>query len=239
MPDLQIGHDLLDRLGLEWLLERRQHPQLELLAGLPDGVEHRRATAAHQLHAAGETGFAQRFDRGEGVWDLEVDVEEDHIGRPGCRGLAERRSVAELDGVDAAALEDQRHELPDTGFFVDDEGKRIAPPVGRRRRRRRKAWPVQALWLRTSVQPAGTQCPRTAGIIRGYRLNIGFQAPSRCRYSRHEPPHGRRPLPGENHGFQHAFHESARNSQAGRLPATWWRRSQDRRGSSTSPASSG
>ena len=77
-----------------------RHVELVLLADLPDGVEHGRAAAAHQLHKAGVTGLAQRIDRLNGILNLDVDVEKDQVRRPLEAAFAQRAAVGEFDGVD-------------------------------------------------------------------------------------------------------------------------------------------
>jgi hypothetical protein len=124
MAKLELGQNLLNGGGLERLLEHRQHRQLHLLAGLFDVVEDGGAAAAHELHGAGKAGFGQRLDRGDCVLHLEIDVEENYVGQPRDRRAAERGAIDEFDGIDAAALQDERDELPDAAFFVNDEGKR-------------------------------------------------------------------------------------------------------------------
>jgi hypothetical protein len=48
------------------------------------------------------------------------------------RRAAERGAIDEFDRIDAAALQDERDELPDAAFFVDDEGKRALALTGGR-----------------------------------------------------------------------------------------------------------
>jgi hypothetical protein len=97
-----------------------------LFADRLDAFQHRRPAAAHQLHSAGVPGPAERLERADRLLGLQADVEEDEIG--GARGtrLAERRAVGEFHGVDAGALQDQRHEVPDTALLVDDKAERRA-----------------------------------------------------------------------------------------------------------------
>ena len=94
--ELLLGDDLLDRRGLERLLEHRQHAQLVLLADLLEVFQHRRAAVAHQLHRAGVAEPAQRLDRLDRVAGVQIDVEEDQVRRRGAsarRGTPRRRRI--------------------------------------------------------------------------------------------------------------------------------------------------
>ena len=112
--------------SLERLLQHRQHLEPVLLADALDVLEHRRAAVAHQLHEAEDNRLAERDHRFDGVGGFERDIEEDELGVAAGDRLAERCAVGEFLGVDAGAMQDQRQEMADARFVVDDEAERHA-----------------------------------------------------------------------------------------------------------------
>ena len=160
--------------------------------------------------------------------------------RPTCVSRNEPPSD-EFDGVDAAALQDQRDELPDAAFFVDDEGERRAPLASSGRAGGIAGGGRGCCGHDGRAKSADTNVRHCCRIDRaGRSVNYRLWAALRCRYSG---------LPGAawggaaiksaaNHGFQHAFHESCRRSPSPAATATW-SRSPARAGSSISPASWG
>ena len=129
--ELLLGDELLDRGGLERLLEHRQHAQVMLLADVLEVLQYRGAAVAHELHGAGVTQFAQCLDRLDRIIGVQADAEEDKVRRAGRARGAERIAVGEFHRIDPDALQDQRYEMPDAAFFVDDEAERAALKTGR------------------------------------------------------------------------------------------------------------
>ena len=131
--ELELLEDLDDRVGLEWLLEHRQHVELVLDADVLDVIEHRGAAIAHQLHGAAKAVLAERDHRLDRVGGFERDVVEHEGGHAAFRSPAQRRAVGKFHGVDAGAVQHQRQKVPDAGFLVDHIAERGA---ARRQRRR-------------------------------------------------------------------------------------------------------
>ena len=78
---------------------------------------------AHELHVARISVLAERDDAFDGFGGFERDVEKHEVGgAPGQRGT-ERCAVGELLGVDAAAMQDGRKEMPDAAVNVGDEAE--------------------------------------------------------------------------------------------------------------------
>jgi hypothetical protein len=65
--ELELLQDLDDRLGLERLLEHRQHVELVLKADALDVIEYRGAAVAHELDRPAIFVFRKEDDRLDGV----------------------------------------------------------------------------------------------------------------------------------------------------------------------------
>ncbi len=131
--ELELVQDLDDGVGLERLLQHRQHGELVLQADCLDVIEHGCATIAHQLHRAGEAVLAELDDRFDRIGRFERDVEEHELRHTARGRLAEGRAVGELDGVDPRAVQHQRQEMAEARLFVDDVAERHG--AGRKRGR--------------------------------------------------------------------------------------------------------
>ena len=105
------------------LFQRRQHFQPVVLADAFDMLEHGGAAGAHELHVARIPVLAERDDAFDGFGGFERDVEKHEVGgAPRQRGT-ERCAVGELLGVDAAAMQDERKEMPGASVNVGDEAE--------------------------------------------------------------------------------------------------------------------
>ena len=119
--------------------------------------------------------------------------------RSGGRGMRSARKAApsvEFDGVDTQAVQDQRYELADAAFVVDDEAQRrrraVTPHFGRRRgcgigtlwcnvrhliegaklRAREISYPGAA--LKNALGDLLTALPETENALRGGRRQCGI-----------------------------------------------------------------
>ena len=111
MTELEVSQQLDDDVGLERLSQDRQHLELVVHADAFDMREHRGAAVAHELHLAAIAAFAERDDAGNGFGGFERDVEEDQIGRAPRQHRMQCTAVGKFLGIDAAAMQDQRHEI--------------------------------------------------------------------------------------------------------------------------------
>ena len=124
--ELELLQDLQDCVGVERLLEDRQHLQVLLLADALDMREHGRAAVAHELHGAAIAALAEHADALDRFGGFERDVEENEIGL--CAGSArpQRLAVGEFLGIDSGAVQDERQEMPDARIRIDDKAERRA-----------------------------------------------------------------------------------------------------------------
>jgi len=103
-----------------------------LLADALHMLEHGGAAGAHELHVARIPVLAERDDAFDGFGRFDRDIEKHEVGgAPGQRDT-ERCAVGELLRVDAAAMQDERKEMPDAAVNVGDEAEwraRIVTPL--------------------------------------------------------------------------------------------------------------
>ena len=124
VAELQRLHDRDDRVGVERLLEHRQHLQVMLLADAPHMLHHGGAARAHELHGsaiAAPAEIGDGFDRFRGV---QPDVQEHEVGRAPHQRVPETGEVGQFLGFDADAMQHQRQEAADARRFVDDKADR-------------------------------------------------------------------------------------------------------------------
>jgi hypothetical protein len=112
-----------------------------LLADALHMLEHGGAAGAHELHVARIPVLAERDDAFDGFGRFDRDIEKHEVGgAPGQRDT-ERCAVGELLRVDAAAMQDERKEMPDAAVNVGDEAEWRAHRHAALRRRTLLGWP--------------------------------------------------------------------------------------------------
>jgi len=131
--ELELLDDLDDGVGLERLLEHRQHVELMLDADVLDVIEHGGAAIAHQLYAAVKSELAERNHRLDRIGRFERDTMEYEIGNTAFHRPPQRRPVRKFHGVDAGAVQHQRQKMPDAGVLVDHIAERGSAQRKRRR----------------------------------------------------------------------------------------------------------
>ena len=137
--ELELVHDLDDGVGLERLLEHRQHVELVLTPMLLTCS----STAAPRLLINCTAPRKPRLPSAsidlDRVGGFERDIVEHEIGQALLDRLAQAAPSAKFHGVDAGAVQHQRQEMPDAGLLVDHVAERGAPraPAAAPRRQRR------------------------------------------------------------------------------------------------------